>query len=202
MASSDTTGYHENGWRFHQFSSSGNVLRGTSGCQLEMTDGVAATLSTGATLTLNGSVNLTKGTMTLDSSGTIVKPPQVLATTGGTILNNGVCVLTCSSSETDYVLQPPVNGSRLDIILHGASSQLTKIASSSGKADIGFRAAGGTSGDRLITSSSNPHRVPARGTIKIELSATGTGHWRILNSQYQADLSTEAAVIAWALTTN
>lgn len=34
MASSDTTGFHSDGWKFHQYSSSGGVLEGSSECIL------------------------------------------------------------------------------------------------------------------------------------------------------------------------
>lgn len=200
MASSDSTGFHVNGWRFHQYSSSGNVLKGTSGCVLEMDDGVAATLSTGATLTINGKV-------TLGTSGQMIDPAQVISTTGGTILNHGVTVITCTSSEMSFDLAAPVQGSRKSIIFGGevSSSSLVLIVSSSGRASIGTGAAGGTSGDRLISSSSNEHRVATAlgAPVRIDLEATGTGHWKLVSPRGRAsDTTGVGAVAMFTLSTN
>lgn len=220
MASSDSTGFHVNGWRFHQFSSSGGVLQGSSGCQLELDDGVTATLSTGATFNINGTMNVNKGALEIESSGQLTLKTgnmvidtsgqiqhqnyQILSTTGGTITNNGLTVITCTSSEASYDLAAPVNGSRKTIMFGGevSSSSLISIVSSSGRADIGTGAAGGTSGDRTISSSSNAHRVATNGPLKIELQATGTGHWRLLSTPFMPSHTTAASVVAFALTTN
>jgi hypothetical protein len=167
MASSDSTGHHDVGWKFHQYSSSGGVLEASSESVLQMNEGSAIE---GAPLF--GSTSRLKGTLTLDSTTVKRELKQTILDSSSGALLEGFNVLALSSDPA-YATLPlnPAIGTKLRVVIQGNSSNLWRITvSSSGNTLNGSTAQYGVSGD------SDPN-----GTLgfSVTFEATGTASYRV-----------------------
>ena len=177
MASSDSTGFHDIGWKFHQYSSSGSVLEASSECVLQMNVGAAL-----------------KGTMTVGSGGVITVEPlgeirdqakqNLVGQTDVQISAHGITFIgsVATTSSLNYsIAAPGGNGTKKTIILTGNSSTVITIAASSA---AGF-AVSQSSENFTATATSGPFGLfsssaLAGGSFKIDLMSTGTS-WRIIS---------------------
>lgn len=141
MASSDSTGFHRRSWRFHQYSSSGQVLEATSGCTLEMKDGSNLTVSTGAGVTLNSSLTLTG-----QISNTRLNS---ISATGGTLaVGRNLCTLTAATSQAHYALPiPTAVGQEVEVMLQAGTSTVWRIYSATSGVNFGSTLFSAVNGD-------------------------------------------------------
>lgn len=191
MASSDSTGFHDIGWKFHQYSSSGGVLEASSESVLQMNDG--ASLKGNMTLNSSGQITIaTGGELEVESGGVVQVESggairdhsiqNLVGTHPATITNYGVTIIgtVATTSTVNYHMAAPVAGARKKIVIVGNSSSQVIVAASSATPAIMSQSsanvtATGTSGPFGLFSSS----ALAGGAFEINLSATGTGFWRI-----------------------
>jgi len=113
MASSDSTGFHDVGWKFHQYSSSGGVLVGSSESVLQLNSG-----------------SVIEGVVTAGSSTVIRKlKMNTITTTGPNIMVEGKNTLLMTAGGSDYIIElpTPFRGNKVEVTVFGGSSNIVTI---------------------------------------------------------------------------
>ena len=173
MASSDSTGFHDAGWKFHQYSSSGGVLEASSESVLQMNEG-----------------SRVEGVLTLGSTAVLRElQQQAFVTTGGTLVEGfNSITLTTATSDASFALPAPAQGKVVEISVIGATSNVFGIYSNTSGVSVNKTT---TYFGVLSDSDAN---IATFG-LNYKFTSTGTAIWRLakLNPTSQTAMSTALA---------